>query len=273
MQKRAIVLFLIALLSGCSTVDQWMYQGYAIAPLNANALDGYNAMVHSLTNPVDGTPLVDKSCFGVPSDSGNSCRAARDQAVSALVIGSEELCLRHRQSIYGRDAGWNIATGTLTSLFAGAAAVVDSERRKSILSALALFTNAERSLVNETVYKQMIVPSVDKKIVEIRESKLTIIYDGLKKPISEYGMHQALRDVVAYHQSCSFMTGLQKALDEGTQGTNSQKILRLRANMASVTAEMDGLKNATDDASKTRLAHLKERLAALSDALKTLETQ
>lgn len=259
----------LATVCGCSSLDRTLYQGYSAAPLEKEAVDKYRELATALNSaPKGGTALVPSECFGAPADADGSCRAARDQAVAALVIGSDQLCLDHRRSIYGRDAAWNVATGTLTNLFAGMAAVVTSESRKSILSALALFSNSERSLVNEAVYKQMIVTSVDKKIVEIRDAKQSAIYAELKKPIAQYPLHTALRDVVDYHVSCSFMTGLQRALDEGTQGTNAQKVLRLRANFAAVASQVP---KATPGSQEETL--LKERLTAISEALKALENQ
>ena len=260
-------------LAGCSTLDAWLYQGYGPPPLDKDTAAPYAKLANALTNPADGTPLIDKSCFGTPTNA-NSCRQQRDHAVAALMVGSDELCVHHRRSIYGREASWNIVTGTLTGLFAGGAAIVESERRKTILSALALFTNAERSLVNETVYKTMIVTAVDKKIVETRDSKQTAIATSLKLPIDQYGMHAALRDVVAYHQSCSFMNGLQKALDEGTQGTTAQRIIRLRAAAATVAAEMATIPATNRTPAQQKQYDLLEaRLTALSDSLKAAETQ
>lgn len=44
-----------------------------------------------------------------------------------------------------------------------------STRRRFFL--LALFTSAKRSLINETVYKQVMVSAVDRKISQMREAK------------------------------------------------------------------------------------------------------
>jgi hypothetical protein len=72
----------------------------------------------------------------------------------------------------------NIATGTLTSLFAGI--VLSPTITKSIFSALAMFSNSERSLVNEVVYKQILVPAVDSKIQQTRDTKARAIAQHLK---------------------------------------------------------------------------------------------
>lgn len=231
-------------LCGCAALRDASYTGYAVAPLNEDALSAYGALVKALqTASGSDAPLVDKACFGTAftSPSGEQCRAARNQAMAALVMGSETMCVNHRRSIYGNEASANIALGTMTNLFAGAASVVTSVHGKSVLAALALFSNSERSLVNETVYKQMLVTAVDRKIVELRELKGQALYSSLKLPITDYSMHEALRDLTAFHVSCSFMTGLEKALDEGTQGGEAQKRIRLQAQLASVATQMAGI--------------------------------
>jgi hypothetical protein len=123
----------------------------------------------------------------------------------------------------------------------------------------------------------MLVSSVDKKIVELRDTKQAAIYDGLKLDVNTYGMHTALRDVISYHESCSFMTGLQKALDEGAQGGNAQKILRLRTIMLSLQNEIAPIAvipaDKRNSAQNEQYARLKDRLDKVNDSLKSLETQ
>ena len=228
-------------LCGCASVRN---ADYAVAPLNKAALGDYEALVKALqTASGSDAALVDKACFGTAftTPSAEQCRAARNQAMAALVMGSETMCVDHRRSIYGNEASANIALGSMTNLFAGAASVVTSVHGKSVLAALALFSNSERSLVNETVYKQMLVTAVDRKIVELRDVKGQALYNSLKLPITDYSMHEALRDLTAFHASCSFMTGLEKALDEGTQGGEAQKRIRLQAQLASVATQMAGI--------------------------------
>lgn len=254
-------------LGGCRSLDDSLYQGYSAAPLQQGSLAPFSTLKAALIEaPKDGgPPIVDSACFG-PATPAN-CLDQRNQAIAALLIGSDELCEQHRRSIYGRDTGWNLASGTAANLFAGMAAVVTGERRKTILSALALFSNSERSLVNETVYKQMIVTSVDKKIVEVRAVKAQDMRDRLGQSLTQYPIGLALKDVSDYHHSCSFMSGLRLALDEGTQGSNALRIQRLRQNLASVKVQLD------QGAKGTEKTLLEQRQQAISDALKSLESQ
>lgn len=259
-------------LSGCAS---YFNSDYAVGPLDAKSMDGYKALTNALqAPPASGDAVVPKACFAANLTPATvpECTAARNQAMAALVMASETMCVDHRRTLYGNEAAWNIGLGTMTNLFAGAASVVSSIHGKSILAALALFSNSERSLINETVYKQMLVTAVDKKIVESREVKGRAFYDALKAPIDRYSMHEALRDLTAFHASCSFMTGLQKALDEGTQGGDAQKRLRWKAELASVETQMDGI--SVTDRSTTRKDQynaLLTRQKKISAALEALE--
>jgi hypothetical protein len=227
---------------------------------------------------------------------------SRNITVSALMMTSEELCIAHRKTMYGNDAAANIAFGTFTGLFAGAAAVVSHEATQSLLAALAAFSNAERSLVNETVYKTILVPAVDRKIGEIRATKAASINASLQGDLDAYPVTVALNEVVAFHYSCSFMTGLERALAEGTQGTTAQRILKLRETLRSIVARRQVLRCVDDDASSApaesepdasvqtpsapnpsapnasaqsseECATLKMRLDAAADALSKAETE
>jgi len=276
MTKSLFLILLMLQLCGCaSALQKKLYGDYSAAPLDKSAMGTYTDLVKALqaTTPA-GSFSMQAACFEpvVASAMAGSCAGSRNEAVAALLIGSDSLCVEHRKTIYGNDASWNVATGTLTNLFAGAASVAHAETAKSVLAALALFSNSERSLVNETIYKQMLVTAVDKKIVEGRDSKADAIYLSLKQPISAYSMHDALRDVFALHNTCSFMNGLQKALEEGTQGSNAQRIVRLRSNLASIGSEIDTI--AVADRSgrlKDKYDQLATRYKAVSDTLKTLE--
>lgn len=230
------ILFILAgisLLSGCT------YQGYSIKPLSAGLENSYTKLVDELQKTGAGGAILEKKCFAAPVLTADqaTCAIQRNQVISALVIGSDEMCLDHRRSMYGKEAAWNITLGTMTNLFAGAASVVHTEKYRPILAALAVLANSERSLVNETVYKQILVTSVDKKIVEMRDHREQQIFASMALPVDKYPVQVALHEVISMHSSCSFIDGLQKALDEGTQGTSAQKIARLRATLRSLESE------------------------------------
>lgn len=273
------MLLSVVLFAGCASVVQdHLYADYAASSLKEGATTSYVAITTALQKPQgEGkSGLVRAECFAsnLSGVDAAKCTAERNQAVAALIIGSEEICLAHRKTIYGNEASWNIGLGTFTNLFAGAASVATHEAAKSILAALALFSNSERSLVNETVYKQMLITAVDRKIVEGRDTRMQTIYTALKQDINTYTMHEALRDVIVFHTTCSFMTGLQKALEEGSQASSAQRILRLKASLLSATNELATVsKDGSKDSKAEYAAGLATRINAINAALVSEETK
>lgn len=266
-------------MSGCTS----LYRGYAVPDLKIDAKSSYMMLVKQLqATPTPDNPYLPAACFQVPVDSGNavSCQQKRNAAISALILSSEQLCVNHRKTIYGNDATWNITTGTFTNLFAGAATITTGTHAKSLYSALALLSNSERSLVNETVYKSVIVPVVDKKIMQSRDTRARAIYGSFNKTANEFSADQALREVVTFHYSCSFMDGLRLALEEGVQETARQKANRLGAALALINAEVAGI-SVTDRTAPPQGTGLKKaqydaliaRHKSLSDEITILEKQ
>ncbi|UZE26892.1 hypothetical protein [Pseudomonas asplenii] len=282
MRKVTALLLLPVLVSGCSSFKKLLgddpYAGYAMPAIDETSLKPWGEIKRLLTQSP--SPLIESRCFNatVAGTDKEACRTGRNQAVQALVLGSENMCVVHRKSIYGNDAAFNITAGTFTNLFAGAATVSTVQTTKSVLSALALLSNAERSLVNETVYKQMLVTAVDKKIVAQREAKASQIANKLKLDYDQYNINQALMDFTDFHNSCSFMNGLRATLEEGTNDSHQQKIARLRANLTVAGAEKDVHcpKNAPAAAATSdsqQCTEAKARISAISTALKTLEIE
>ncbi|MCL9799831.1 hypothetical protein [Pseudomonas sp. AKS31] len=259
------------LVSGCSWFnDVKQYDGYAVKSVDKDVLNNYVDIKGLLVT----TELIPEQCFVSPLDSSwtDTCGAARNSGISALMLASETLCVEHRKTIYGNDAAFNITAGTFTNLFAGASTVATAQTGKTILSALALLSNAERSLVNETIYKQMLITSVDKKIVELREGKAEEIYTSLEsKDANAYSVNRALLDFYRFHDSCSFMDGLRVALAEGTNESTSHKLDRLKNNLVLLAREVEV--QCKGGADTVVCKETEDRFKALSGNVKTMEAQ
>ena len=214
--RAGLWLVVFSLLQACT--KQRLYGDYAVAPLKYDLeARSYGQLVKALR---EGTkPLVPGECFGVDAPESFACEQKRNMVIGDLVAFSDELCEQHMKTIFGNEAAFNIATGTLTNVFSGAATVVGGAVAKSALSAAAFLSNSERSLVNETIYKSVLVPAVARKIEAIRTEKRDKIRGELERSHNAYPIHIALLDVIEYHRSCSFMLGLQRALEEGTRAS------------------------------------------------------
>lgn len=207
-----------------------------------------------------------------------ACQQQRNDMLANLLIASDSMCQAHLKSIFGNDAVFNISAGTVTNLAAGWATVATAVTAKATLAAVAAFSNAERSLVNEVVYKNMLVTAVSKKIREAREQKAQNLLPGsLDRSVNDYTVNMALRDVLSYHYTCSFMYGLEKALEEGSQsGLDAQRAKlelersRLESYIDSRRAILKAQGLPAGDNSDTGLSGAITRLSAIDEQLKKL---
>ena len=297
MRARIVIVFtLILLVSACglNPLQRVMYSDYYAKPLHENLqksayISVLNAIVEMETYPGSGKKVFDPSCADGTTKTEEqllACKISLATVGNTLVANSNSLCQQHMASIFGNESAFNIITGTATSLFAGAATVVGGESAKSLLGAAAAFTNAERSLINETVYKSMLTQAITKKINEIRITK----FNGIKSRIESlndhpYGIAELINDTLDYHNDCSFMVGLQKALDEGT-GDNSValKLSDLQRKALGLQLEMDArmkalnmgtTKNCANDSCRNDSVCklICERYDAIAVQIKALETE
>ncbi|WP_413796094.1 hypothetical protein [Aeromonas dhakensis] len=164
--------------------------------------------------------------------------------------------------MYGYEAATNLTLGSFTNLFSGVATVISPTTTKTIFSALALSTNAERSLINETVYKQMLVTAIDKKIVDKRETAAINIHNKMQKPIDQYSISEAMFDISTFHNNCSFMEGLRYALVEGEGNIDAHKADILKREISEIELKMQLIKN-EDPLLEERRVNLYRQLNAL----------
>lgn len=227
-----VVSYFLVMLSGCSLLPQKdMYADYSVKPLVYNEGSAGNKLIAAIIkkSAADTESLVDLKCLNYPVVAGDTvtCQQQRNIAIMALLTASDNMCQEHVKSIFGNDASFNIITGTVTNIASGAAALAGGEAAKSAFASVAFLSNAERSLVNETVYKNMLVTAVTKKISEARTNTKASISAKFSADINTYPMLSSVNDILGYHETCAFMYGLQKALDEGVQPNLETKKVKL----------------------------------------------
>lgn len=248
-------LFLCALvlqtMAGCTNsqlidnVNELAFQRYIAKPLydvnDGNAIVKSSLLDAVLITKQNPTGIVSMHCY-TANAGDKTCKEERNIAISTLMLVSEEMCLKHRRDMYGNEAATNLTLGSFTNLFSGAATVISPTTTKTIFSALALFTNAERSLINETVYKQMLVTAIDKKIVDKRETAAININNKMQKPIEQYSISEAMFDVSRFHNNCSFMEGLRYALSEGEGDIDASKAANLKREISEIELKQELIK-------------------------------
>ncbi|OFZ98687.1 MAG: hypothetical protein A3H35_08030 [Betaproteobacteria bacterium RIFCSPLOWO2_02_FULL_62_17] len=270
---------MLMVLEGCSLDPSKSSKEYGVEALSLSKDSAAMILQKAITkNGSEG--IVDPPCFNVPTAAGEEakCQQQRNAALAALLVASDDLCQQHLKSIYGNDAYFNIMTGSIASLFSGAAAIAGSASAKSALAAISTFAIAERSLINETVYKNMLVTATTKKIRETRDTKAAaLLPSSFKKSIDDYPIVLAMRDAVDYHYSCSFMLGLEKALEEGTQSGVEGKKAKLEQEKRGLelyidtrTASLTAAGHAADVAGDKGLVGAKGRIEAIETQLLVL---
>lgn len=239
------LLSISVLVTGCGAIKDALYEDYAAAELTSNLgtsgspKSPYQKVVTSINSW--NSSYIDLDCMKGVKVTAAECRSTRDYVGAVLVSASNEICVTHIKRTYGNEATYNIAFGTLTNIFAGGAAVIGAEATKSALGALAAFSNAERSLINESVYKTMLIHAITEKITQSRSAKLASIDSQLLT--DNYSIPRLILDVLDYHDSCSFAHGLQLALKEGVGDTIDRKISDARDAMRVTQIDMESRLN------------------------------
>ena len=275
----------LTLIMGCSFLpgQNKLYSDYGVGVLTVDKDSASVKLKEAITKSSDKNPagIVDLDCFNVPvdgtkdSNKTTSCQQQRNAAIVTLMSASDDMCQEHLKTIFGNDASFNIITGTFTNLAAGAATGASGLVAKTALAGIAFFSNAERSLLNETVYKNLLVTAVSSKIREARESKANVMIPGnFEKSINTYPMLLAMHDVLGYHYTCSFMFGLEKALKEGTETTMEARKIKLEQERQSVDIQLTAKTKALKDAKKTDAEIDKDKdISGLRDRLGALDAE
>jgi hypothetical protein len=266
--KFVLMILAAILLSSCALMGRignklglGLYDDYSIKPLRYD--QQYEELLKDVTKSNENPKgFLCKKCWdGSSLDNDEEkalCKYQRNLLIGDLIAISDGMCENHMKTILGNEATVNIITGTFTNAFSGAATVITGAGTKSIFSALAFFSNSERSLVNETIYKSVLVPAIIKKINEIRLNERNTIMkkyeDNKNAAYEDYPVTFALADIIKYHQTCSFMVGLQKALEEGTQPAAGQDRASLEQKLKTLVLEKDN-----------RIRELKNLKAGISD--------
>ena len=169
---------------------------------------------------------IDLDSFKFPDESqiaftaAKSDRKSRNELQSAILRRSERACEDHKASIYTNSAMFNVSTGFLTSVFAGAGSIVTGQTAANILSGAAALSNSTRSLVNEEIYQQMISSAIIAEINQNRKDFLNTIKTSRSGDIEVYTVEDAILDAERYNNLCSFYQGISSLVKKA--GNNSK---------------------------------------------------
>ena len=135
-------------------------------------------------------------------------RGARNALTSKILLLADDVCLQHKADIQGTATNLNLGLGSATTLFSGASTLATGTSAAT-LSAFATASNSTRSLVNEEVYQKAFSASILLAIDSDRASKKAPIVTGMKSSTTDYPIEMAIQQINEYHQSCSFVNGIE----------------------------------------------------------------
>lgn len=252
-------------LAGCSTIKA----DFSTKPIGDVRIDSVETVVNSIRDKMYSQTQESFNACSRGAAIGSAalpeeptCRAMRNAVLASLVGASDDACNEHLKSIYGNEAGWNIGLGTLAALFGGTAAVVGANAAKSNYAAAGTFFGGERSLSNEVVYKNQLVPAIHYKIIEKRQEKRGALFARFGANATDYPLRAAVADAIQYHYSCSFMEGMQWALREGTTNSDDAKLARARGNLQTASVELNRARMDVAGRTSDPAAKLADNLAA-----------
>ena len=105
----------------------------------------------------------------------------------------------------------SFSLGSLTTLLAGAGAVISHEQTAKELAALAGVSSGTRAEFNSSYFQNITVDVVGKGIDSARSQTLSDIKTKTHSSFIDYTVEEAISDAIQYHAICNVISGLQEA--------------------------------------------------------------
>ena len=140
----------------------------------------------------------------------------RNRVQSRLIAASNETCADFREKLRQLQAEPNFFLGAVTTILAGAGAVVPSVAAAQILSGSAGVVSGIRAEFNQTYFAQLAVEVITKGIEKKRDDILVKINKKKANLIKDYTVERAVSDALKYHGACNLISGLEEASDRLT---------------------------------------------------------
>lgn len=197
------------------------------------------------------------------------------QCAASYEIASDKICTVHLSKIFGNRAVTNATLGIVAS-GAGIAGGLVSGTAANALSGSSGFLTADRSILNEEIYRNYVAEAIIKEIIDNRKTLkaniLTDIVKGDKSASGILGEQEVLQRVLEYHDACSFYAGLTSLIGKaGVSGQSTSdvkknldnQIVTLKDKIKEITAQIDKEKDSATlaDLKKTRKTYQDQLMA------------
>lgn len=224
--------------------------------------------------------IVNLDCATFPGDSMTAYRRAaettdltqradyRNRLGGLLMKYSDDACTASIGRAANNEAVSNVVLNTLTTAFASASTVVGGDLAKSILSAGAATTSGTRDHVNAEVFRNTVISAISKAITNERNKQSNEIEQKMLRSVAEYNVDMMVRDINRYHQSCSYVKGLElvvQAVDRAELLNVTEQIRRYDVAIAGLREDVAKASAANKDALEKKLnEYIASRAAAVA---------
>jgi hypothetical protein len=140
----------------------------------------------------------------------------RNEIMDALLATSEYKCGRYRSFLHSYDANINSTFGILAQAAAVIATVATGGTAQGF-AAVAALSSGSRGTLNQAHFQNQAVGILVKAIENARATQLAEITTRQREEVENYTLMRGIKDVFAYHNSCSIIEGLketQRAVEE-----------------------------------------------------------
>jgi len=207
---------------------------------------------------------IDLSKIDFTKYEGAANKDARNNLISEMIQISDRNCEWHKATVMANANIWNIGSGSANALFSGAASVISHAQTAADFAAAATVTGGVRAIANQEIYRDFLITTILRAIDVQRTKKMAVISTNLAN--NDYKLQSAIRDVQAYHSSCSLMSGLVEVTNALSERLKSRSEL---------DRDIKRLKQALADAPTTYASssddERKDHILKLSEALTRLE--
>jgi hypothetical protein len=132
----------------------------------------------------------------------------RNEIQARLMAASDAECAQFVQHLNSLQGYGNLATGSLTTIFSGAGAIVTGVNAARAFAGLGAITSGLRAEFNSDLFLQQAAPTIGKAISQQRATTSGTIASARAQDIRSYPLWAAIGDAFKYNDQCSLVKGL-----------------------------------------------------------------
>lgn len=138
---------------------------------------------------------------------------ARNQIQSRLIGASEMACTEFQRNLNGLQSTGNFTLGTISTVLAGAGAIVTQVNTARLLSGSSAIFSGVRSEFNADYFLKQTAAVITKAIDTWRRETKENLLKAQHSEYKDYTVEAAIADAIAYNDGCSLIAGLQRVSD------------------------------------------------------------